>query len=283
MNIDLRCGSSPDAMQSIESSSVDAIICDPPYPEISRSYGRMTESDWHIMMHGVVKECRRILKPSGSAVFILQPNSKKIGSMRAWLFEFQAWCCHEWNMLQDVWWWNICAPPESNAIQGKMMRGSVKACVWLGDPECYKNQDEILWTESDISKANRLSGRSNSKDRPSGHSIEDARTYGACVKRGGVTPFNIWPIGNSESRDHHGCNIHGARTPYTLCDRWVRYISPQYGTIVDPFMGSGTTGLAALNQCRSFIGIERDKDYFAIASKRIHEAHSNRAIFNTTW
>lgn len=75
-------------------------------------------------MMGVCKEVRRILKPTGSAVFILQPNSRKIGSMRGWLFEFQAWICREWNMVQDAWWWNYRAPPEAHAIQGRLVRSA---------------------------------------------------------------------------------------------------------------------------------------------------------------
>jgi site-specific DNA-methyltransferase (adenine-specific) len=41
-------------------------------------------------------------------------------------------------------------------------------------------------------------------------------------------------------------------------------------TILDPFMGSGTTGVACLQNNRSFIGIEKDENYFKIAEKRIN-------------
>jgi DNA modification methylase len=80
--IDIRLGDCRDLLKTLGDGSVDAIITDPPYPEITRDYGRMTEVEWHEMMRGVVAEARRVLKPSGSAVFILQPNSRKVGSMR---------------------------------------------------------------------------------------------------------------------------------------------------------------------------------------------------------
>jgi len=70
---------------------VDCIITDPIYPEVSREYGRMSEGDWHSLMRDVVIECRRVLTPKGSAVFILQPKLREIGKMRLWLWDFVSW------------------------------------------------------------------------------------------------------------------------------------------------------------------------------------------------
>ena len=132
-------------LKKIASRSVDAIITDPIYPEVRREYGRITEAQWHDLMKGVVTECRRILKPNGSAVFILQPNYEQIGKMRLWLWEFVAWAGREWNLVQDAWWWSIDAMPLAGTrrTQG-LMRQSVKMCVWLGAPDCYRNQDNVL-------------------------------------------------------------------------------------------------------------------------------------------
>ncbi len=50
-------------------------------------------------------------------------------------------------------------------------------------------------------------------------------------------------------------------------------------TILDPFMGSGTTGVAAIQLGRSFIGIEREPKYFDIACKRIEQAVAQGQLF----
>ena len=50
-------------------------------------------------------------------------------------------------------------------------------------------------------------------------------------------------------------------------------------TILDPFMGSGTTGVAALQLGRSFIGIEKEQKYFDIACRRIEQAASQGQLF----
>jgi site-specific DNA-methyltransferase (adenine-specific) len=49
-----------------------------------------------------------------------------------------------------------------------------------------------------------------------------------------------------------------------------RLVTPKGGTVLDPFMGSGTTGMAAKDEGFEFIGIEKEKEYFEIAEQRIN-------------
>lgn len=67
-------------------------------------------------------------------------------------------------------------------------------------------------------------------------------------------------------------NIHPTVKPVELMRRMIRTCSRPGHTIIDPFMGSGTTGVAAVLEGRHFIGIERDPEYFKIASTRINTA-----------
>jgi site-specific DNA-methyltransferase (adenine-specific) len=68
--------------------------------------------------------------------------------------------------------------------------------------------------------------------------------------------------------------LHPHQKPIGLLSGLIRYTTDADATILDPFMGSGSTGLACLDTERDFIGIERDPAYFAIASKRIAAARS---------
>jgi DNA modification methylase len=259
-------------LPTLEPGSVDAVITDPPYPEISRPYGRMTEVEWHAMIHALIPEVRRVLKPQGSAVFVLQPNSERVGRMRTWLWEFMAWVGKEWGIVQDVWWWNPTTPPTVHCQRTNgLMRPSVKACVWLGNPDCWRNQDAVLWTESARNAA------VNREDRvlhrfPGGQSMRRERCAAAADERGGVTPFNLLPIPNTDSTTSAGAYGHGAGTPMALCSWWVRYICPPGGTVLDPFSGSGTTGLAARQHGCNYVGVEKMPEYHAIAQLRLSEA-----------
>jgi DNA modification methylase len=60
---------------------------------------------------------------------------------------------------------------------------------------------------------------------------------------------------------------------------WAIQQAPKAETILDPFMGSGTTGVAAVQMGRKFIGIEREPKYFEIACKRIEAAYAQGQLF----
>ena len=61
--------------------------------------------------------------------------------------------------------------------------------------------------------------------------------------------------------------------------KWVITLCPKAESILDPFMGSGTTGVAAIQMGRKFIGIEREPKYFDIACKRIEQAVAQPRLF----
>jgi site-specific DNA-methyltransferase (adenine-specific)/modification methylase len=61
--------------------------------------------------------------------------------------------------------------------------------------------------------------------------------------------------------------------------KWVIDLCPKSESILDPFMGSGTTGVAAIQMGRKFIGIEREPKYFDIACERIENAQRQQSLF----
>ena len=67
-------------------------------------------------------------------------------------------------------------------------------------------------------------------------------------------------------------NTHPTVKPQELMKYLCRLVTPKGGTVLDPFMGSGSTGMAAKDEGFEFIGIEREKEYFEIAEKRIQAA-----------
>ena len=69
---------------------------------------------------------------------------------------------------------------------------------------------------------------------------------------------------------------HQAEKPVELMEKMIRNSSREGDTVLDSFMGSGTTGVACVNLNRKFIGFELDEKYFEIAKKRIDDAVAQR-------
>lgn len=72
--------------------------------------------------------------------------------------------------------------------------------------------------------------------------------------------------------------VHPTQKPLTLM-KWCLGFLPDAETILDPFMGSGTTGVACVKLGRKFIGIEIDEGYFDIACERIRKAYAQPDMF----
>ena len=86
---------------------------------------------------------------------------------------------------------------------------------------------------------------------------------------------DILSIPNKKTKGEDGKNLHDTEKPIELMRILIENSSQEDDMIFDPFMGSGSTGIACMNANRKFIGIELDNNYFDIASKRIEEAFFN--------
>lgn len=276
-------GDAVETLARIETGTVDAVITDPPYPEIERDYGTLSTEEWFTLMAGVVREVRRVLKPSGSAMFVLQPNSFCNGSMRPWLWEWLALLATRWNVIQDVYWWNYGAMPLAGTRRSVgLLRGSLKYCVWCGPADAYRNQAAVLWEPSEYVKASHREKRAfKNYESPDGKRVEKNKAIDSIIARGGVTPYNVIPLdpdgpqgnviplANTDSRTSGGALGHPAATPKKLAQWWIDYICPPEGLVVDPFCGSATVPLAAVESGRLSIGIEAKEEYYLMGLERM--------------
>ena len=178
-------------------------------------------------------------------VVILQPNYEKLGRMRLWLWEFVAWAGREWNLVQDAYWWAVDAMPLAGTDRRiGLMRQSVKMCVWLGPPDCFRDQGKVLCTPSEMTSARNRADMAM-RTSPIGRRYRNGRIAGAADERGGTTPFNLLPAPAGGPSEAGG---HPAATPYDVAAWWCRYILPEGGVLLDPFCGSGTMLQAGLDQ-----------------------------------
>jgi DNA modification methylase len=79
----------------------------------------------------------------------------------------------------------------------------------------------------------------------------------------------VWDIPTQPSKESHYSQF-----PPALCNICINAGCPESGVVLDPFMGSGTTGISSLRNNRQFIGIDSSPEYVAIAEKRLREVTS---------
>lgn len=243
--IDLRQGDCLELLKDIPDGSVDMVLTDMPY--------NITACEWDLAVNldELWLEFNRIIKPNSAMVFTASQPFTSVLTMSN-LKGFK----HEW-----IW--------EKN-------NGSNFASVKY---QPFKEHESILVFTSNgervkyypIKEKRKGAGavRANYKDNPSntgkrqvtGGIVETYRNQrGRLRNPSSIQKFNV----------ERG--LHPTQKPIALMEYLIKTYSNEGDTVVDMFMGSGSTGVAAVNTNRKFIGIELDSDYFKIAQERINQA-----------
>ena len=81
-----------------------------------------------------------------------------------------------------------------------------------------------------------------------------------------------WGCENIENKTGDRKNNHPTIKPFGIMEWLIKLITPEGEIVLDPFMGSGTTGIMCVKNSRDFIGIEMDEHYYSISQTRINYA-----------
>ena len=158
-------------------------------------------------------------------------------------------------------------------------------------------RNRIIWTFGHgLNSAKRFSGRHEmilwfTKGEQQTFNLDDVRVPqkypGKRYYRGphkgelsgnplGKNPSDVWEIPNVKAK-HVEKTAHPCQFPVALPQRLIRALAPPDGLVLDPFMGSGTTGVSSIIEGRRFVGSEIQKDYYDIAITRITDAINGNA------
>ena len=109
--------------------------------------------------------------------------------------------------------------------------------------------------------------------------------YIIMLRKGGAKNVNncgisdVLMFANKKDKDKNGQNLHDSQKPVGLFQTLISQSSKKGETILDPFMGSGTTAIAAIREKRNFIGFELNKEYYDKACKRIQLEMMQPSLF----
>jgi len=233
--IQLLHGDCLELLKNIPDGSIDAVISDFPYG--------LTECEWDsiIPLEPMWKQLERIIKSNGAVVLTsCQPfTTTLINSNMRW-FRYDL----VWTKSQGTGFYNANRMP---------LRAHEDILVFYNKLPTYNPQ--------------KTEGAPYTQKRGSASDIYKGKDLGVTINKTGQRYPLSWRIFKRDKE-----RVHPTQKPVALMEYLINTYTNPDDTVVDPCIGSGTTGVACVNTCRSFIGMEIDKEYFNIAKKRIAEA-----------
>jgi len=239
-------------MKEIPDGGVDLTVTSPPYDNL-RSYNGNNDQWGEHVWKAVLAELYRVTKSGGVVVWVVGDATIK-GSETGTSFKQALWAMECGFRVETMIWEKTgsgCLG--SNSYYSQNFEFVFIFCK--GAPK----HGELIKDRENVVKSGKVkvNGAIN-KEGVSMPRVVERKPFG---KRG-----NIWRI------DPQKNSLHPAPFPLPLVTDHIISWSNEGDTVLDPFMGSGTTGVACVNTGRDFIGIELDQSYFDIAQHRIDQA-----------
>lgn len=252
MTITLMQGDCLERMKEIPDGSVDLTVTSPPYDNL-RTYNDSLD-DWSpAKWEPLLEEIYRTTATGGLLVWNVNDATVK-GSETGTSFRQVLFAMSCGFLLADTMIWEKTG---SGALGSQRIYAQNFEYMFILSKGKHKTFNPIKDREN-VVKSGKVSVNGGLVDGKGKNRVVERKPFG---KRN-----NIWRIQPQQNSDHP------APFPIKLASDHIISWSNEGDTILDPFMGSGTTGVAAKNLNRNFIGIELDPDYFRIASERIEAA-----------
>jgi site-specific DNA-methyltransferase (adenine-specific) len=232
------------ALKELESESVDLIFADPPYflsndgftvksgkmvsvnkGDWDKSFGVERDFEFHQLW---ISECLRVLKPNGS--FFISGTYHSIYQCG---FALQSSGC---RIVNEIVWFK---PNGAPALAGRNFTASHETVIWA--TKSPKSKHTFNYVES--------------KKWPA---------EGDIIRREGKQMRSVWSIPSTPAREKTE-GKHPTQKPVELLRRIILLASNLGDTVLDPFCGSGTTGVVSVSNGRKFVGIDLDKSFIKLS------------------
>lgn len=262
-----------DKMKELEPECADLVFADPPYwMRVSGTLKRVEgtdydgcSDDWDNIFTSLadyaqftrtwLSEARRILKKNGSLWVI--GSMQCIYTIGNALQELGFW------LINDVIWWKNNPTPN---MMGTRLCNAHETLIWAVKEEKSKFTFHYK------------TGKELNRDTVS----EEDFARGIRKQLGSVWRFPVCS-GKERLRDETGAKLHSTQKPYALLHRIINLCTNRNDLVVDPFGGTFTTGAAALESGRNFIGIESNLKYCEYGHKRLVQCQEKNGLIENSF
>jgi site-specific DNA-methyltransferase (adenine-specific) len=260
----LYTGNCREILPLFATESIDLVVTSPPYADQRRNtYGGIHPDQYVEWFLPISAELLRALKPTGS--FILNIKERVVGGERhtyvielilamrrqGWLWT-EEYCWHKRNCYPGKW--------------PNRFRDSWERCLHFTKQRQFKMHQEAVmvpvgeWAEKRLRKLSETDRRRDNSRVNSGF----GKNISNWVGRELVYPTNVLHMATECSN-----RAHSAVFPVALPEWFIKLFTAPGDLVLDPFMGSGTSAVAAKRQGRHYVGIEVISDYVEEAEERL--------------
>lgn len=295
-----------EVLQKLEAGGVDAVITDPPY-----GLSFMGKKwDYDVPAVEVWAECLRVLKPGGHLLAFAGTRTQhrmaariedagfEIRDVIAWIYgsgfpksrnlkgEFEGWGTALKPALEPI---TVARKPLDGTVAENVHQHGTGA---LNIDECRVGTESRRWPANVIHDGSdevlaqfptapgQLAKASTNNTKRAGQNVYGVMAKGSSAadpRSDSGSAARFFYCAKAKKTDRGNDNDHPTVKPVALMQYLCRLVTPPGGVVLDPFMGSGSTGKAARLEGFRFIGIEREAEYVAISRARIE---SRRDLFS---
>ena len=255
-------------LRTIPDKTVNLIVTSPPY-NIGKPYEKKKRFEEYLeFQKEVISECIRILKDNGSICWQVGNYIEKGEVYPLDIFFYQIFK-FDFNMKlrnRIIWYYG------HGLHAKKRFSGRYETILW------FSKSDDYIFNLDDVRVPSKYPGKRHYQGKKRGQP--------SCNPKG-KNPSDVWEILINDfetcfwnipnvKANHPEKTIHPCQFPIELVERLVLALTNENDIILDPFMGVGSSVLAALLHNRKAIGIDKEKEYVDIAIKRIKDLEKNK-------
>lgn len=256
---ELHHGDLIDVMRCLPAKSVDAIVTSPPYAmQRAGTYGGVAEADYPAWTVAWMAEARRLLKPDASVIINIRPHIKN-GQISDYVLRTRlALRDSGWNECEELIWYKKSSMPVGSTSRP---RRSWESLLWYakhGKPWSDPKAHGVAAKHPDQKMRDSVANREGW-----GHAAGTGGEFSAISRVSDVA--DICRVNQRQEFSHP------APYPWQLAEWCGKLICPPGGTILDPFSGSGSTGVAAIRNGWHYIGIDAVEEYVTQSAARLEK------------
>lgn len=250
-----------DFVKDIPSDSVDLVCCSPPYAQKrNKSYSGISVEEYPEWLFDISQELMRILKPSGSFVLNIK-EGVNLGKKETYVFEYVLKMKEYWT---DTFIWNKTNPyPSGNP---RRLKDGFEYCFHFTKTKKYK-----YFPNNCLVPANPKWIKDNLKRKNKGsHNVNNGSGLNMAIRTTSdmVRPSNVITLATNTTNTNHPATF-----PIGLPEFFIKLMTEKKDLVFDPFMGSGTTAIAAMKLERYWIGCDKEQKYVDLALDNIRRVN----------